>query len=430
MCAWHADHEVFEPVLKLMRRLAESGYAAWLVGGAVRDLILGDPPSDWDIVIATDIKGIQDLFPGIRCVGRGRRMACHTVFQGFRLEITPLKGLTIFSDLGERDFTVNAMAIDPQGRLIDPFGGYNDLKSSVLRFTGSPSERIKDDPLRILRLCRFASSMKLHVPREHLFKAEREGTVLQSVSSQRIGMEILKGLQGRPEAFVALIHSAGLTDFVFPFLQDSPNISFCQEGDISYSLFDHIVRMMTLIQKGNLKRKFALYTLFIPFFSKGKREKMVKKARSIMVQWGWPMDLREETLYYAGYSWLLFHPSLDGPIVYRIYIDSIKLGVNADLVNFADLFLEAIPEKLQPLYVLNLERNKDTLKTAFELLEQDKICISGGEISGIFSIPESPLIGKLHYSLACSISEGKIKTRDEALAFIAKMIGSIRKSYR
>ncbi len=409
-------------VLNLIRGISYSGKPAWLVGGAVRDIVLGTLPADWDIVIKTDLEGIKVIFPDAVCVGRNRKPVCHTSFHGLKLEILPLHGEDILSDLAVRDFTINAMAMDFEGELIDPFGGSRDLEKAVLRFTGDASERIEEDPVRILRMCRFASSLKLFIPGSDLIAARKDAHRIRSVHLERVGMEVLKGIKGRCAAFLALVDSSGLTVDLFPFLEKVRYIP--ASGDNNSETggnFHHILRMMSFIQKGEYPGEFSPWVLFLPFFS-GKKDKKeaARMARDLMVRWGWPLSIREEVIFYAGHICSLFQP-LDGKGLYRIYKDMQRRG-RVDLFLAARLFLDALPKSTGCFYIPGMNSNRINMKKIFPLLNCKEIFLSCGDISRIFSIPEGPLLGKLRQDLAFSISEGKIKTRDEALVLIEEQI--------
>ncbi len=409
-------------VLNLIRNISHSGKPAWLVGGAVRDIVLGTLPNDWDIVIKTDLEGINTLFPDAVCVGKDRNFVCHTSFHGLKLEVSTLHGEDIVSDLAGRDFTINAMAMDPGGELIDPFGGSRDMEKAVLRFTGDASERIEEDPVRILRMCRFASSLKLFIPESDLLAARKDAHRIRSVHLERVGMEVLKGIKGRCASFVALVDSSGLTGDLFPFLEKVRYIP--ASGDKNSETggnFHHILRMMSFIQKGEYPGEFSPWVLFLPFFS-GKKDKKeaTRMARDLMVRWGWPLSIREEVIFYAGHICSLFQP-LDGKGLYRIYKDMQRRG-RVNLFLAARLFLDAFPERTGCFYIPGMNSNRIKMKKIFPLLNCKEIFLSCGDISRIFSIPEGPLLGKLRLDLAFSISEGKIKTRDEALALIEEQI--------
>ncbi|NLI43073.1 MAG: CCA tRNA nucleotidyltransferase, partial [Synergistaceae bacterium] len=144
-------------VLRLFR---ENGFEAYIVGGTVRDLILGSRFTDVDIATSAQPKDVMDIFPEAKIVGNEPFCTLVIPQEGWTIEVTPFQGDTLFADLSRRDFTINAMAMNFVGELIDPFGGLQDITKRIIRFTGSPGDRIKEDPIRCIRLFRFASTLK------------------------------------------------------------------------------------------------------------------------------------------------------------------------------------------------------------------------------------------------------------------------------
>lgn len=164
----------------VLRRLRSAGFAAYAVGGCVRDSLLGQTPQDWDICTAARPEEVLSCFSDCRTVLTGVRYGTVTVLWEERpFEITTFRGESGYSDarhpdgvtflselrgdLARRDFTVNAMAADADGTVIDPFGGREDLRRGILRCVGVPERRFSEDALRILRGLRFAARLDLCV---------------------------------------------------------------------------------------------------------------------------------------------------------------------------------------------------------------------------------------------------------------------------
>jgi tRNA nucleotidyltransferase (CCA-adding enzyme) len=164
-------------VLELCGALHAQGKRAWIVGGCVRDLILGRKASDWDVATDARPNELLRIFP--RAIPTGIEHGTVTIAKhGHHYEVTTLRGEGTYSDgrrpdwvefvdditadLARRDFTVNAMAIDPlDGKLIDPFDGRGDLARGILRAVGDPKERFAEDGLRVMRAARFVATLEL-----------------------------------------------------------------------------------------------------------------------------------------------------------------------------------------------------------------------------------------------------------------------------
>ena len=156
------------------RRLWEAGYEAYPVGGCVRDLLLGRTPPDWDVTTSALPEQVMALFPG--AVPTGLRHGTVTLpTRGGPVEVTTFRTeggyadgrhpdavsfrATLREDLARRDFTVNAMALDRDGTVIDPFGGRADLAARLLRCVGDPALRFREDALRMFRAVRFSAQL-------------------------------------------------------------------------------------------------------------------------------------------------------------------------------------------------------------------------------------------------------------------------------
>ena len=162
-----------EQAAEIIKTIKARGFRAYLVGGCVRDVLMGRTPEDWDIASSARPEQIMEIF-GEKAIPTGLRHGTVTVkardglyeITTFRTEGTYSDGRhpdtvsfssSIEEDLSRRDLTINAMAMDDDGRVIDPFGGQKDLALRRIRCVGDPRKRFEEDALRILRAIRFAS---------------------------------------------------------------------------------------------------------------------------------------------------------------------------------------------------------------------------------------------------------------------------------
>jgi poly(A) polymerase len=184
-------------------REALAGREAWLVGGAVRDELLGRPSADFDIVVADDPKLAAKAVA--RAAGRAACFALSEEFGSWRVvdrggewqvDVEPLRGEDLTADLGLRDFTVNAIAQPIEGGApIDPLGGERDLRSGSLRMAGPASFEL--DPLRVLRMVRIAIELGL-APEDHTSAcAQAQAARLSEVSGERVFMELRRIIAAR-----------------------------------------------------------------------------------------------------------------------------------------------------------------------------------------------------------------------------------------
>ena len=205
-------------VREVMDRIARSGYDVWLVGGAVRDLISGGSPKDWDLATSAQPDAVTGLFPVVVPVGiRHGTVLIHTGTHGIETtSYDPDKGIT--ADLARRDFTMNAMAVSyPEGRLLDPHGGAEDLRAKLLRAVGDARSRFSEDPLRTLRAGRFVAVFGFEIDPDTRDAIRMEARGLSGVAVERIREELFKTLMGDEvlRAF-ELMHTAGVLKEILP----------------------------------------------------------------------------------------------------------------------------------------------------------------------------------------------------------------------
>ena len=194
--------------------LEKSGYECFLVGGCVRDMLMGKVPHDIDITTDATPDEIKEVFKGYHTLDIGAKHGTITVIlEGEPIEITTYRRESTYTDgrhpdsvtftqnitddLSRRDFTCNAIAYSPTIGIVDPFDGQSDIKSKTLRCVGTPAERFKEDSLRILRGLRFASVLGFTIDSatEKAMYSCRE--LINIVSPERIFTEISKLICGK-----------------------------------------------------------------------------------------------------------------------------------------------------------------------------------------------------------------------------------------
>ena len=205
---------------ELLHALHAAGHAAYVVGGCVRDSLLGLTPHDWDLCTSALPQQVMELFGAQRCIPTGMQHGTVTVKQSgalyeittFRTEGTYTDGRhpdevhfvpDVREDLARRDLTINAMAYNEKEGLVDPFGGQADLQSGIVRAVGVPRQRFTEDALRILRLYRFAARFGFAIDPPTAQAAQELCAHLDCVSVERIEEELAKLLSApAPAAYL------------------------------------------------------------------------------------------------------------------------------------------------------------------------------------------------------------------------------------
>ena len=191
------DIKIPASAAEIIDKLNKHGYEAYIVGGCVRDMLLGREPGDWDITTSALPYQVKKVF---------RR----TVDTGIQ------HGTDLREDLKRRDFTINAMAYNSREGIVDAFGGREDLKAGIIRCVGNAQDRFLEDALRILRAIRFSAQLGFAVE-EKTYEAIRAiAPNLVHVSKERIQAELTKLLISRHPERMALIWEAGISPYISP----------------------------------------------------------------------------------------------------------------------------------------------------------------------------------------------------------------------
>jgi putative nucleotidyltransferase with HDIG domain len=248
-------------VLKKMYRIfAAAGFESYLVGGAVRDMIMGKTPHDYDIATNADPRDVMKLFP--RVIPTGIEHGTVTVLlMGYSIETTTFRtesgysdgrhpdnvkyAATIEEDLSRRDFTMNAVAVDiADGTVIDPFGGRRDIKAGLIRTVGNAHERFCEDGLRPVRALRFAAQLNFSIEKDtysDIFKQETLN-VVRKISIERFRDEFTKMISSdRPSVALKMMEETGVMRLFLPeFLPCRGCVQKDARGFHEFDVMDHL----------------------------------------------------------------------------------------------------------------------------------------------------------------------------------------------
>jgi len=220
--------------IDIINKLEENGFEAYIVGGAVRDMFSNIIPKDVDIATNASPEEVVDIFAGEKVIMAGISFRVVLVdgyevasyradeyfgFSDKNVKITPTK--TIEEDLSRRDFTINSMAYNvKEGRLVDPYSGKTDLMNKIIRFNRVARDRIKEDPCRIIRACRFLAKLKGTFDND-TFEALRDSShlIATHVAPERIRKEVLITMKYKYAGiFFASLQDIGGLEYIFPSL--------------------------------------------------------------------------------------------------------------------------------------------------------------------------------------------------------------------
>lgn len=252
----------------ILNILENAGYEAYVVGGCVRDSILGRTPDDWDITTSAKPEQVKELFH--RTVDTGLQHGTVTVLmekEGYEVTTYRVDGgyedgrhpkevtftASLEEDLKRRDFTINAMAYNPSRGLVDLFGGMEDIDRKIIRCVGDPMERFTEDALRIMRAVRFSAQLGFTIEDETRKALKVLAPNLKHVSAERIQTELVKLLVSPHPDYLRVAYEAGI---IAEFL---PEFDVCMETPQNtpyhcYTVGEHILHSLNYVRADRVLR--------------------------------------------------------------------------------------------------------------------------------------------------------------------------------
>jgi len=213
--------DIPEEIIYIIKTLNNNNHKAYVVGGCIRDSILNKQPKDWDISTSASPNEIKKIFS--KTIDTGiKHDTVSVVIDNTAIEITTFRTIypeekkCLVTDLSYRDLTINAMAYHPLEGLFDPYLGMKDIKNAVIRAVKDPSERIKEDPLRMIRAVRFSAVLGFDIEKQTLSAIERNSALIENVSQERIRDELTKILTSKQPSKFALLRELKLLKYILP----------------------------------------------------------------------------------------------------------------------------------------------------------------------------------------------------------------------
>ncbi len=261
-------------VSEIIKKLEESGYEAYAVGGCIRDSIMGKEPDDWDICTSSLPEETLSCLGKENIIKNGLKHGTVTIrVDEENYEITTFRtdgeyvdnrhpeSVTFVRDLKEdlsrRDFTINALAYSEQRGLQDHFNGVSDIENKIIRCVGSPDKRFGEDALRILRALRFSSVLGFDIEKNTAKSIHKNAYLLMNISKERIMSELIKILEGKNVEAVLIGYSDVIGEIV---PEIKPTIGFCQHNPHHlYDVWTHTVKVVSGVKSEKELRLAALF---------------------------------------------------------------------------------------------------------------------------------------------------------------------------
>ena len=252
----------------IIKTITDAGYEAYVVGGCVRDSILGREPEDWDITTSATPEQVKTLFP--RTIDTGIQHGTVTVMlekEGFEVTTYRLDGKyedsrhpkevvftpSLEEDLRRRDFTINAMAYNEESGLVDIFGGMEDIERGIIRCVGDAEERFGEDALRIMRAIRFSAQLGYTIEEDTKQAIRKLAGTLERISAERIQVELVKLLVSPHPDYLRDAYDMGVTKVVLPefdVCMRTPQFHLHH----MYNVGEHILHSLTEVEPDRILR--------------------------------------------------------------------------------------------------------------------------------------------------------------------------------
>lgn len=468
-------------ILDILSKLSKANFKAYIVGGCVRDLLIKNPlatrPKDWDIATNALPQQIQAIFPNSLYENDFGTIAVKTESTDPTLKIVEITTFrqegkytdkrhpdeikfakTIEEDLCRRDFTINAMAMEIKNqnfvlskaegsktkihnskfiipKLIDPFGGKNDIDKKVIRAVGNPLERFQEDGLRLMRAVRLACELNFEIAPETFEAIKENSSLLSFISKERIRDEFIKIIE-TPQAAkgMLLLEETNLLAEIIPELQKAVGVT--QNKHHRYTVWEHLWRSLDYAAKKNFTLEVRLASLFHdigkPDTKEGEGENATfyghewegaKITARILNRLKFPNDKREKIVKLVRYHGFVYDPEITtDAAIRRLLIKVGKENINElAQVREADRIgsgcPKALPFRLRH-FLFRVEKVLQELEGKQPSLKILKI--NGNDLIEKFNLEPSPKIGAILSILLEEVLDNPEKNNKKELEKIAK----------
>lgn len=429
-------------------RLEQAGYSAYIVGGCVRDSLMGQTPSDWDVTTDATPEQVRAALDGVRIIETGIKHGTVTaLLAGGAVEITTFRVDGAYedhrhpssvsftdrleNDLARRDFTMNAVAYNERTGLVDPFGGSEDIRAGVIRAVGNAAARFDEDALRILRALRFSAVLGFAIEGETASAVHEKRLLLNNISSERIRNEFSKLICGKNAEQVLL----GYSDVIAVFLPEiEPSIGFDQKNyHHIYDVWEHTVRAL-----GHVEPNLVLRLVML-LHDLGKPQSHTEDADGVRHFYGHPMistgmaggallRLRYDTVLIRQVCTLVeYHDSHLFPTensvrrwLMRLGEENLRLLIK---IKRADNLAQSPEWRGRQHELAEVERVLDKVITEKQAFSREQLLIDGRDLIALGAVGEE--IGRLMSVIVDAVITGRCRNeRSALLAFSQRVLDS------
>lgn len=440
-------------VIYILNELEQAGFEAFVVGGAVRDLLRGSQPKDWDLATNAEPEEIQKVFPDTLYENRFGTVTVRIhhdhipdgrLYESgvYELEVTTYRieadytnqrhpdtvsfTKNIQEDLARRDFTVNAMAMNKEEEIFDPFNGQSDLRSELIRAVNDPSERFQEDALRMIRAVRFAAQIGFDIEEETRRAIKENASLLGKVSAERIRDEFVKIIMAQESARgISYLAELGLLQVFLPELAEGIGVG--QNKHHKYEVFEHHIRSLDYATRKEYSLAVRIASLFHdigkPNVKRGKGEDATfynhevvgaKITRQILKRLKFPNDLLNKIVILVRNHQFYYTPEEVTASSVRRLIKNVGKDNIDELIQVreADRIGSGVP-KAVPYKLRHLQYMIEQVQT--DPVSVKMLAVSGDDLIKELHISPSPKLGLILNSLLAEVLEDPQKNTKEIL---------------
>jgi tRNA nucleotidyltransferase (CCA-adding enzyme) len=426
----------------IIKTLKRNGHQAYLVGGCIRDLLLKIPIAEWDITTSARPEEVTRLFEKV--VPTGIEFGTVTVLlPDGKYEVTTFRSderyvdgrhpsrVTytgdICQDLSRRDFTINALAYDPEtDDLMDEHDGRKDLKKKLIRTVGNAVDRFSEDGLRPIRACRFAAKLGFEIEKETFSAISRTMNITKKVAPERIRDEIVKMLSvKKPSLGFEYMRKSGILRLIIPELQDCYGVEQPPQFH-KYDVYWHSLYSCDAAPADNVILRMAalLHDIGKPPCKEGytfyNHDKLgVKMAERILRRLRFSnADIKKITNLISHHMFNYSSEWSDAAV--RRFIRRIGGVENvADLFALREADTRAMEKEIISEYLRELNKRIDRIIEEENALAISDLKVDGKDVMQILNVPPGPIVGKvLHHLLEKVLDDPKLNEREILLGLI------------
>ena len=450
-------------ILNIAEKLEKNNFQTYLVGGCVRDLLMGNEPKDWDITTDANPQEIQKIFPDSVYENKFGTVAVKTESENEKLKIVEITTFriegkytdkrhpdevkfakTIEEDLSRRDFTINAIALKPNTQnlklgLIDPFNGQEDIKNKIICTVGNPIDRFNEDALRLMRAIRFSIQLNFEIERKTFEAIKKEAGLIEMIAKERIRDEFIKIIMAPlAKKGIELLEESGLLKYIIPELREGINTG--QNKHHIYTVWEHNLRALDYAVEKKYSLEIRLASLFHDI---GKPKTKVgdglnctfynheivgaKMATAILDRFCFPKNFAEKIIHLIRCHLFYYNVGEVTESGVRRFLRRVGPENVDDLIKIREAdrigsgVPKAVPYKLRHLLFMIEKVKRDPISPKM-------LKVNGEDAMKILKIEPSPKIGKILSVLLDEIIENPQKNIEKDLKFRIEELGKLSDS--